>query len=167
MPHMPSIYKFCAAALPTFLLACTLCLVCGPAHSKRPRALQQDVQEAPSYSQREDVASFGAEIAQRHQLDALAVQQQLAQARYQPSVTKYIMPQAVGSAKNWAAYRARFVEPVRLRAGLAFWRENEAVLAQAEQTYGVPAEVVVGIIGVETIYGQQMGSFRVIDALST
>jgi len=82
-------------------------------------------------------------------------------------VTRYIMPSAAGAAKNWNAYRARFVEPIRIRAGTAFWRANARWLAQAEQRYGVPGEVVVGIVGVESIYGRQMGDFRIIDALAT
>jgi membrane-bound lytic murein transglycosylase B len=77
------------------------------------------------------------------------------------------MPSANGAAKNWAAYRARFVEPVRIRAGGTFWRRNEAWLRLADERYGVPAEIVVGIVGVETIFGRQMGNFRVIDALAT
>ena len=84
-----------------------------------------------------------------------------------PSVARFIQPPPAGTAKNWAAYRARFVEPQRIRAGVAFWRDNEAWLAKAEALYGVPAAIVVGIVGVETIYGQQMGGFRVVDALAT
>ncbi len=79
-----------------------------------------------------------------------------------------MLPPAAGkTAKNWRVYRSRFVEPVRIRAGLRFWQDNAETLARAERDYGVPAEVIVGIIGVETIYGQQMGSFRVMDALAT
>ena len=78
------------------------------------------------------------------------------------------MPPPAGTAKNWAAYRARFVEPMRIRAGVGVLaRQRDAGCAQAEEVYGVPPEIVVGIIGVETIYGQQMGNFRVIDALAT
>ena len=88
-------------------------------------------------------------------------------ARFVPSVAKFIMPPPAGTAKNWAAYRSRFIEPMRIRAGVAFWRANEKWLALAEELYGVPPEIVVGIIGVETLYGQQMGNFRVIDALAT
>ena len=69
--------------------------------------------------------------------------------------------------RNWAAYRARFVEPVRIRAGVRFWNEHAATLARAEREYGVPAEIIAGILGVETLYGQHMGSFRVMDALAT
>ncbi|HSH90065.1 MAG TPA: lytic murein transglycosylase B, partial [Ramlibacter sp.] len=70
-------------------------------------------------------------------------------------------------AKNWRVYRSRFIDPVRINAGVKFWQENQAALERAEREYGVPAEIIVGIIGVETIYGQQMGNFRVIDALAT
>jgi membrane-bound lytic murein transglycosylase B len=73
----------------------------------------------------------------------------------------------VGVAKNWALYRSRFVEPRRIQAGVDFWRSHRSSLERAEQNTGVPAEIIVGILGVETIYGQQTGNYRVIDSLST
>ena len=120
-----------------------------------------------SYLQRDDVMRFGAQIAERNGLDPAWVLKALGDARYQPSVVKFISPPPAGTAKNWAAYRARFVEPRRIDAGVAFWRANEGWLLRAEDVYGVPPEIVVGIVGVETIYGQQMGTFRAIDALTT
>ena len=84
-----------------------------------------------------------------------------------PAVLDIVMPPTTGAAKNWAAYRARFVEPIRIRAGVSFWRANERWLAQAEELYGVPPEIVVGIVGVESIFGREMGNFRIIDALAT
>lgn len=119
------------------------------------------------YGQREDVMRFGAELAARQRLDPAVVQAKLAEARMNTTVARLIMPPPVGTAKSWAAYRSRFVEPKRIRAGLAFWNENDKWLRLAEETYGVPAELIVGVIGVETIYGQQVGDFRVIDALAT
>ena len=119
------------------------------------------------YGQRDDVARFADEVAQRQGLDAAWVRAALERARYTPTVARLIMPAANGTAKNWAAYRSRFVEPVRLRAGLAFWRANEKWLELAEERYGVPPQIVVGIVGVESIFGQQTGNFRVIDALAT
>jgi membrane-bound lytic murein transglycosylase B len=77
------------------------------------------------------------------------------------------LPGPGGTAKNWAAYRSRFVEPRRLDAGVRFWREHAAVLERAQTDYGVPAWLVVGIIGVETLYGQHTGNYRVLDALTT
>ena len=126
-----------------------------------------DAPDIVTYGRRDDVMRFGTEIAARHGLDTAWVQAALRHARFMPTVAKFIMPPPAGTAKNWAAYRARFVEPTRIRAGVAFWRANEKWLQLAEQRYGVPPEIVVGIVGVETLYGQQMGSVRVIDALAT
>ncbi len=135
------------------------------AHAQAP--LKDNAPDLVTYGKRDDVMRFGAELAERRGLDATWVQSQLAQARYVPNVARFIMPPAAGTAKNWAAYRSRFVEPLRIRSGIAFWRENESWLKKAEETYGVPAEIIVGVIGVESIYGRQMGNFRVIDALAT
>ena len=135
-----------------------------PAALPHPGAAQPAVE---SYAEREDVQQFAAELAQRHGWREAWVQRTLRQARYQPAVARLIMPAPTPSAKNWGAYRSRMVEPVRLKAGLAFWRTHERWLTLAEERYGVPPEIVLGILGVETIYGQQMGSFRVIDALAT
>ena len=78
-----------------------------------------------------------------------------------------MMPAPAGTAKNWNAYRERFVEPRRIAAGAAFWQANESWLAKAEQRWGVPPAIVIGILGVETYYGRLNGGFRVIDALAT
>jgi membrane-bound lytic murein transglycosylase B len=149
--------------------ALALALLAAAPASGAPRKKTAPVQadDAVTYGGREDVMRFGAELAQRHELDPAWVQGALAQAKFVPSVARLIMPPPAGTAKNWAAYRARFVEPVRLRAGAAFWNQNEQWLKLAEERYGVPAEIIVGIVGVETIYGQQMGGFRTLDALAT
>lgn len=126
-----------------------------------------DAPEPVTYGRRDDLMRFGEDLAERRGLDPDWVQQALAEARYQPSVAKFIMPAPAGTAKNWQAYRNRFVEPVRIKAGVAFWRANEKWLTLAEERYGVPPEIVVGILGVETLYGQQMGNYRALDALAT
>jgi membrane-bound lytic murein transglycosylase B len=127
---------------------------------KKPAAL-------PEYGERADVMAFADAQAEslgyrREELRAL-----LALARPQPAVQRLILPGPPGQAKDWGSYRLRFVEPQRLQAGLAFWAANEAALARAEATYGVPAEIIASVIGVETFYGRIMGSFRVLDALAT
>ncbi len=160
----------CAIAVTFIVGALTLASTDALARKKKPVAETMRADDAPdivTYGQRDDVMRFGAELAERRGLDAAWVQAALQRARYQPSVSKFIMPPPAGTAKNWAAYRSRFVEPTRIRAGVAFWRTNEKWLTLAEERYGVPPEIVVGIVGVETIYGQQMGNFRVIDALAT
>jgi membrane-bound lytic murein transglycosylase B len=120
------------------------------------------------YATRTAVRDFARDLASQFpDLDAASTLQTLAQACYQPDVAQLIMPPANPQTRNWAAYRARFVEPQHIRAGLAFWAENQRWLTIAEQRYGVPAEVIVGILGVETLYGRHMGNFRVLDALAT
>jgi membrane-bound lytic murein transglycosylase B len=107
------------------------------------------------------------DIAQRRDLDAAWVRKTLGHAHYLPLVAKLIAPPPVGTPKNWAAYRKRFIEPIRIQAGVRFWQANRPWLDQAQEQFGVPAEIIVGIIGVESIYGQQMGTFRVLDVLAT
>ncbi|MDY0250762.1 MAG: lytic murein transglycosylase B [Pseudomonas sp.] len=69
--------------------------------------------------------------------------------------------------KQWKDYQPIFITQSRVDKGLEFWANNQEALARAEQEYGVPAEFIVAIIGVETIYGGNTGNYRVIDALST
>lgn len=69
--------------------------------------------------------------------------------------------------KSWKDYRPIFITDARIARGVDFWRQHEVALARAEQEYGVPASVIVSIIGVETFFGRNTGNYRVIDALST
>lgn len=121
----------------------------------------------PLYATREDAMRFADDVAARRDLDPAWVRATIGGARLLPNVPRLMLPPARGTPKNWRAYRSRFIDPVRIAAGVRFWRANAATLARAEAEFGVPAEIIVGIIGVETIYGQNMGSFRVIDALAT
>jgi len=108
-------------------------------------------------------------LAAQRKLDAAAVLAVLQEARYDADVARLTAPPR-GPAKikrSWPRYRQRYVEPIRLRGGRAFMAEHASLLAAAEQRYGVPAEIVTAIIGVETVYGRQTGRFRVLDALAT
>ena len=120
-----------------------------------------------AYSKRVQAMQWADDMAQRRDLDPAWVRQAVGEARYLPIITKYISPPPVGTVKNWRVYRSRFIDPVRIQAGVKFWQTHREALERAEREYGVPAEIIVGIIGVETIYGQQVGTFRVIDALAT
>ena len=113
------------------------------------------------------VLELADSLAQTHQLPRTWVRQQLSTAHFLRGVPKLVLPPAVSTPKNWRAYRERFIEPRRINAGVAFWQTYRSALEKAEATYGVPAEMVVGILGVETFYGQHMGNYRVLDALAT
>ncbi|MES2887093.1 MAG: lytic murein transglycosylase B [Pseudomonadota bacterium] len=126
----------------------------------------QPVNDTP-YAQREDVRQFATDLAQRRGWPEAWVLSVLSKARYQATVTRLIMPSSVATPKDWFTYRTRMVEPVRLKTGLAFWQAHDRWLRRAEQRYGVPPDIVLGIVGVESIYGRQMGRLKVIDALAT
>ena len=151
---------------PLLLALATMLAAAAPAHAAKAGKPAAEDGPAP-YAARQDVRDFAAELAERRQLPADWVQAQLAQARRQPAAQRLMMPPPAGAAKNWAAYRERFVEPQRIAAGMRFWRDNAELLQRAEAQYGVPAEIVVGIVGVETFYGRITGNFRVLDVLAT
>jgi len=137
---------------------------------KKGKAIAARDDDAPDsfvYGRRDDVLAFAAQVTDERGIDRAWVEDQLARARYQPSVAKAIMPGPPGTAKNWAAYRARFIEPKRLAAGVQWWQAHAATLADAQQRYGVPPEIVAGIVGVESFFGRMTGNYRVLDALAT
>lgn len=140
-------------------------------HGKHAKAIRHVANRAdaggPLYATRPEVLQIADDIAARRDLDREWVRQAIGHARYQPGVVRAITPPPAGVPKNWALYRSRFIDPVRIKAGVKFWQDNRAALERAEQETGVPASIIVGIVGVETIYGQQTGTYRVIDALST
>jgi membrane-bound lytic murein transglycosylase B len=123
--------------------------------------------EPGSYSQRDDARQLAEQLAQTFTLDPAWVRSMVAQARFKDSVAKLIMPAPSGTAKNWGIYRSRFIDNIRIKAGVAFWRAHEGDLRRAEAQWGVPASIIAGVIGVETIYGRNTGNFRLLDALAT
>lgn len=137
-----------------------------PATSVTP-AIKAQRRNGEEYRQREDAKALAQKIALTQQLPIDWVWQEMAQARYRETVAKLIMPASSSTAKNWAAYKSRFVEPIRIRAGQSFWKAYASELNKAEQTYGVPASIIAGVLGVETIYGRNTGNFKILDALST
>jgi membrane-bound lytic murein transglycosylase B len=157
--------------LPRRLLLLALPVLLALPHdapARKPKAREVAVEDSTAgYGTRQDARDFAALVAERRQLPADWIQAQLAQARRQPTAQRLMMPPPAGTAKNWAAYRDRFVEPQRIMAGARFWQENADWLQRAETRFGVPAEIVVGIVGVETFYGRITGNFRVLDVLAT
>ena len=159
-----------------FSISCLLLLIScflvtgalAAAKSKKPVASKvQQPTPGQSYGNRADAMRAADEMAERLGLDRPWLREIMGQARMVPRIVQLMTPAARGVAKNWRVYRSRFIEPLRIQAGVDFWQTHRANLERAQERSGVPAEIIVGVIGVETIYGQQMGSFRVIDALST
>ena len=139
----------------------------GAQPAKKRVATERNSARGVPYAGNEEAMRWAEDVALRQGLDTEWTQQAVARAQYLPVVARLVQPPPVGTPKNWRVYRSRFIDPVRVRAGVRFWQDNQAWLDRAEREYGVPPEAIVGIVGVETIYGQQKGNFRVIDALAT
>lgn len=121
----------------------------------------------PAYADRPEAMALADDIAEQYQLNRQWVRRAIGQARFMPEVVRLVTPPPADAPRNWHDYRNRVIDPVRVQAGKKFWKKNRATLERAEARYGVPAEIIVGILGVETLYGQQMGNYRVMDALAT
>ena len=137
-----------------------------PTPTQQPIVNQTDdaVTEA-RFSQ--NLSELLVQVSQTQEIPLPALEMGFLDAKTVPSIRKLVLPPSGTFKKNWLAYRKRFIEPIRLKAGKTFWEQNQAFLTQVEQDYGVPPEIIVAIIGIETIYGRQTGNFRVKDVLST
>ncbi len=122
---------------------------------------------AAHYAARDDVRRFIDDMHGRHAMDKAVLERLFRQTRHLPAVIKAIMPPRDPGIRSWQAYRGRFVEPRRIAAGQRFMHAHAAKLARAEARYGVPAEIIAAIIGVETIYGKHTGRFGSFAALTT
>jgi membrane-bound lytic murein transglycosylase B len=123
--------------------------------------------EFVNFGQWKEVQQFLDDMVTKHGFERSALEALLLDTRYIDSAVQLVKPAPAGKPKNWTAYSGRFIEPIRVNAGVAFWNANRDALARAESLYGVPADVIVGVLGVETIYGRDMGRFRVLDVLTT
>jgi membrane-bound lytic murein transglycosylase B len=113
----------------------------------------------------EEIDRFIGQMAEQHDFPRQELEQLFARAVHQPGIIEAITRPA--ESKPWYQYRPIFVTEQRINGGVAFWQENSELLARAEAQYGVPAHIIVAIIGVETFYGRHKGGYRVLDALST
>ncbi|MDJ0806577.1 MAG: lytic murein transglycosylase B [Gammaproteobacteria bacterium] len=111
------------------------------------------------------IKAFATEMESKHGFDKAELESMLTATKFRDDIIKAITRPA--EAKPWHEYRPIFLKPGRIDGGVKFWQENETLLNQAEQEYGVPPEIIVAIIGVETRYGKHTGRYRVLDALTT
>lgn len=118
------------------------------------------------YGERREVKAFIQDLVQRHGFLEGELVYLFSRVRRADQVIEAIERPAE-KIRPWPEYRAPFREERRIAEGMAFWRSHRAALARAERAYGVPAEIIVAIIGVETFYGRNTGRWRVVDALTT
>lgn len=114
-----------------------------------------------------DIQAYAQTIAASRELPLAHVQALLEDARYDAKAAELMSPAKTRVRRSWVTYRKRFVDPIRIRAGVEFWTEHRQTLDEASRRYGVPPSIIVAIIGVETVYGRYTGSFSVLDAIAT
>ena len=118
-------------------------------------------------SYQEQLQAFILEVSKSQVIPIESLEPGFRDSKNLSQVKKLVAPPPLTFQKNWQVYRSRFVEPIRIKAGMAFIQQNRLALEAAEQESGVPYQVIAAIIGVETIYGRHMGNFRVKDVLTS
>lgn len=141
--------------------ACLLATSCAVTEIKEPTPTT----EAATGARTETINAFIRKMVTTHQFNESELDDLFATIQIKDDILKRISSPSEGLP--WYKYRKIFLTENRINAGVQFWRENEQALAAAEQQYGVPAQIIIAIIGVETLYGKNTGNHRVIDALST
>src|SRR5947208_2028713 len=121
---------------------------------------------ASGYANRADVRMFVDELAKEQGFDRRQLLRWFAAAQFQPKIVA-AMQRPIVEPPKWFEYARQFLSAERIDGGVAYFRAHEDDLARAEREYGVPSEIIVAIIGVETFYGRNVGSYRVFDALTT
>jgi len=121
---------------------------------------------APVDLKQANVVEFIDEMVEKHEFDRAALSAVLAEAKIKQVIIKKISTPAERTL-TWGEYRKIFITKERINAGATFWRDNKEMLERIALETGVPIEMLIGIIGVETYFGRITGKDRVIDALAT
>lgn len=130
--------------------------------------LSSHAEKPDSFSDEPEVNAFIESMHERHGFDVPHLTRHFAAIRPNAAVLRAIRPAAVPEQqRSWQRYRERFVNTRRTEGGKRFWQTHQTTLLRAEAIYGVPAEIIVAIIGVETEYGRNTGKFSVLEALAS
>jgi membrane-bound lytic murein transglycosylase B len=157
--NRPLVRRFCLTLL------YTLGLISWQADAKPKKTAPEP--RPPVMAGNPALQDFIREMQEKHGFDGVALTQLFDSQRPDSRVIRIMAPAPTQQTPNWTAYRSRFVNPRRIDRGIQFWNAYSTDIARAEQQFGVPAEIIVAIIGVETEYGRNMGSFSVLNALAT
>jgi membrane-bound lytic murein transglycosylase B len=114
---------------------------------------------------RPEIEAFIQDMTRKHGYASAPLRKLFAQVQPRPSILRAMT--APRTARPWYEFREGAVTLARIEGGVRFWGENRAALAQATREFGVPEELIVATIGIETAYGRMTGSIKVLDALTT
>ena len=158
------LYPSCRALVP-IALALSLGLLClvPTAEARNPKKPTSP----PTMLKNPEVVDFIQQMSTKHGFDQSALSTSFAQQRPDNRIIRIMAPAPTQLTPNWVAYRERFVNSRRINRGVQFWDAYSDTLERASREYGVPQEIIVAIIGVETEYGRNMGNFNILNALAT
>lgn len=139
------------------LLSATLCAICLMAAA--------EVSSAKELKDNPHLKNFIGKMVEQHRFNGDRLSRLFGQVEFRPDIIAAISKPA--EAKPWYQYRPIFLTKERIEGGVTFWNRHAQLLERAEREFGVPPEIIVAILGVETRYGKYTGKYRVIDALST
>lgn len=111
------------------------------------------------------IPAFIDEMVAKHQFKREELEQAFRLAEFRADAIESITKPAI--LKPWVEYRPNFINPQRIGDGVQFWEKYSAALKRAEKQYGVPQEIILGVLGVETMFGRNLGRYRALDALTT
>jgi membrane-bound lytic murein transglycosylase B len=123
------------------------------------------ISQAQTFINRSDVRQFVDDMVSRHGFNGVELIDMFSEVQVKQDILDAMSRPA--ESKPWYEYRKIFLTASRIEDGVAFWQENASLLQKAEDEFGVPAQIIVAIIGVETRYGHHQGRHRVLDALAT
>ena len=121
--------------------------------------------EKSAFNQRPDVQAFIKKMSAQYAIEESVLNSLFSRVELKPSIISIF--DRPPTSRPWYQYKPSFINPTRIKNGVAFWKKYPDLLAEAHKRYGVPEEIIVAILGAETNYGQKMGTFRTIDVLST
>lgn len=121
---------------------------------------------AHDYLQHPKFLEFLDEMEKQHKMDRYELVTLFSDVKRKKAILDAIARPAE-KTKTWAEYRPIFIQETRVNQGVEFWQKHSATLQKTQQEFGIPPEIIVAIIGVETKYGAHKGNYRVLDSLST
>ncbi len=133
----------------------------------RSSAIREEAYSKFDFLTQTEVQSFIEKMEANHGFVQADLSRLFAQTKHRQQVIKLMTPPSKTFKRSWVVYRSRYLDELRVREGLKFWQQHQAAVQQASDKLGVPPEIMVAIIGVETVYGRVTGDFRVMDALAT
>ncbi len=171
MNRLPHYAQKSIAACLALMLALSFELACAaqkPAKkATKKRTPPEQIEPIYHFEEQPEVIAFVDQMQTKHGFEPAQLLKAFSLTKRSADAIRLMTPAPTNFKKSWPVYRSKYLDNFRISQGVKFWSDNQKSIAQASEKYGVPEEIMVSIIGVETVYGRVTGNFRVMDALSS